>query len=224
MPCDTNLVLAKLKLENKELQESLSQLDGPKAPVSFNVNSSKEHLERELQRSRSKHDQALQNRQQQVSELQQLTLQCQEMLQGSSMCENFLGQRVLHVTCTICLPEPGAVDLASCLEYIQCCLLMLMCFNKDCQRFFAAACPGCRQKQSPAQRTIAQLEAQLVATGRHMQCAVSMQHYLQQAEQQHKQELSEAEAQVEALRGALGKARAELQQVGRSVCCHAQGY
>jgi hypothetical protein len=57
-----------------------------------------------------------------------------------------------------------------------------------------------------------------------MQCAVSMLHYLQQAEQQHKQELLEAEAQVEALRGALGKAQTELQQVGRPVCCHAQDY
>lgn len=92
MACDTTLaaVLAKLTLENKELQERLSLLDGPKAPISFNVSSSKEHLERELQRSRSKHDQALQERQQQVHELEQLTLQCQEMLQGSGMCVEML--------------------------------------------------------------------------------------------------------------------------------------
>jgi hypothetical protein len=103
MQYDTTLaaVLAKLKLESKELQESLSQLDGPKAPVSFNVSSSQEHLERELQRSRSKHAQALQKRQQQVSELQQLTLQCQEMLHGSGLCGRFSGHQ--HVTCTICL-------------------------------------------------------------------------------------------------------------------------
>lgn len=114
--------------------------------------------------------------------------------------------------------------LGQCL-HVECCALLPMCFSKGCYWFLLCwiAGPGCR-KQSPAQRTIGQLEAQLVATGRHMQCAVRLQHYLQQAEQQHKQELSEAEAQVEALRGALGKAQQELQQVGRSVCCHGQGH
>lgn len=86
MACsDLAAVLAKLKEENKHLQESLSDLDGPRPPHSFNISSSAEHLERELQRARGKHDQALQRRQQQVAELEQLTVQCQEMLQGSGM-------------------------------------------------------------------------------------------------------------------------------------------
>lgn len=69
---------------------------------------------------------------------------------------------------------------------------------------------------------MAQLEAQLAAAARHTQCAVSMQHYLQQAEQQHKQELQVAELQVQELKRALDKAQLELQQVSRA-CAWATG-
>lgn len=75
--------------------------------------------------------------------------------------------------------------------------------------------PGApRHKQeSPVQQTVAQLEAQLAAASRQMQCAMSMQRYLQQAEQQCKQELLEGEAQVRYLRDTIAKAQDELQQV-----------
>jgi len=76
---------------------------------------------------------------------------------------------------------------------------------------------GPSQRQVSAQRTLEQLEAQLAATARQMRCAVSMQSYLQQAEQQHKEELAEVEALVQAHREALSKAQEGLQEV----CCMA---
>lgn len=153
-------VLAKLQLENDDLQARLSPQDPyPRSSQQhqqqcFSVSSSREHLERELQRARNKHDQALQRRQQQVVELQQLIALCEEML-------------------------PGAPR---------------------------------HKQESPVQRIIGQLEAQLAAVSRHMQCATSMQLYLQQAQQQHKQELLQGEAQVRCMKDALGKAQDELKQ------------
>lgn len=83
----TNLaaMLAQLKLENKELKFALEKLDHPVTGSSSKVRNSVdvEHLERDLQRARNKYDAALQNRQQQVAELEQLTMKCQEMLQPS---------------------------------------------------------------------------------------------------------------------------------------------
>lgn len=178
-------VLAKLQVENEDLQARLT-LQEPYYPRSsqkhcFSVNSSREHLERELQRARNKHDQALQRRQQQVVELQQLTAQSEEMLQG--MCR--------HLCCR-------HARSCACGNTVACCWF-----------------PGAprHKRESPVQRTVAQLEAQLAVASRQMQCAISMQHYLQQAEQQCKQELLEGEVQVRCLRDALGKAQDELQQV-----------
>jgi hypothetical protein len=191
MDASLTAVLAKLQLENEELQARLSpQEPYPRSSQQqqqcFSVSSSREHLERELQRARNKHDQALQRRQQQVVELQQLIAQCEEMLQG-------MGR-------SLSLQTPS-----------------LLCMLHH--RLLSAGLAGApRHKQeSPGQRTIGQLEAQLASVSRHMQCAMSMQLYLQQAEQQHKQELLEGEAQVRCLRDALGKAQDELQQVSSRI-------
>lgn len=83
----TNLaaVLAQLKLENKDLKESIASLESPSTSGSSRGRHTVdiEHLERELQRARNKYDAALHSRQQQVAKLEQLTIRCQEMLQPS---------------------------------------------------------------------------------------------------------------------------------------------
>jgi hypothetical protein len=89
----TNLaaMLAQLKLENKERQEAVTSIGCTTACSSSSRGRSTvdiEHLERELQRARNKYDAALHSRQQQVAELEQLTLRCQEMMQpsGEDLC------------------------------------------------------------------------------------------------------------------------------------------
>lgn len=111
----TNLaaMLAQLKLENKELQESTASIDCTKSCGSSRGRSTVdiEHLERELQRARNKYDAALHSRQQQVAELEQLTMRCQEMAQPAG--EQFV---VTRLRC----PVAHIAQLCICIAQQRC--------------------------------------------------------------------------------------------------------
>lgn len=72
-------VLAQLRLENKELQDQLARANSKRTTSAHSL----EHLERQLLRARNSYDAALQKRQQQVAELEQLTVHCETFLQAS---------------------------------------------------------------------------------------------------------------------------------------------
>jgi hypothetical protein len=87
-------VLSKLREENRLLTDKLSRLDAAQGRES-----SLAHLENELQRARSKHDQAIQRRQQQVAELEQLTSQCQSMMQAAGGLQLLALVSARHTLC-----------------------------------------------------------------------------------------------------------------------------
>lgn len=85
---DLDAVVAQLQLANKELHDSILQRAVPEGAFCGRDRQklkSLEHLERDLQRARSKHDAALQKRQKQVEQLEQLAVQWQE-LESTGKC------------------------------------------------------------------------------------------------------------------------------------------
>jgi len=86
-------VLAQLRLESKELQDQLSLANSKRTTTSAH---NLEQLERQLLRARSSYDAALQKRQQQVAELEQLTVHCESFLQASGETRCRCSKRTLQ--------------------------------------------------------------------------------------------------------------------------------